>query len=174
MGLQATKVGGAAASQESRLDMSYITLADIAYGLGQTPQQYEQQATALEQQAASLRASGNPALAMQADALTTSAAALRQKASEARDSAATQKAVFDITSSILQAGAVVGTTAIQADAARRAAADAAKRQQPGVAMPPMMIPTDTGGGMSTGAMIGLGVGALALVGVVVVLATRKD
>lgn len=182
--------------------MAYISLADLAQlGQSQNPEQLEQAATALEAQAKTLRTqaaammSVNPGVAnslisnaqgmeAQAKSLRTQAAAQRKAAADAE---ANRRAAVEISSSLLNVGATVGSALIASEAARKAAADerkraeaeaAAKAQAQGglnAAAMMAMMQQGQGQGLSTGAMIGIGVAALAAVGIgVAVVISRKD
>lgn len=182
--------------------MAYITLADLnrySTGLGAaSPEQLEQGAANLENTAKGLRANAaglqavQPAAAQglisQAVGMETQAASLRRQAGELRASnaaaaaasAANQKAALDLTASIVNAGAGVASTWMASDAARKQAAADRKAALAAAANQPFTNPMANYGqpaqssGLSTGAMVGIGLGVLALVGGAVVLSRRQQ
>jgi hypothetical protein len=137
---------------------------------GTTPEQLEQGAANLEQQAASTEASGIPGAAQIAAGMRANATQLRAKAAELR-SAQTQTAVFDILGKLVTAGGQVGTSAVEAERARREA-KAAGRPLPAPSQPPIIVSGGGGGDMSTVVIAIVGIGVVASVIAIGYLLTR--
>ena len=151
--------------------MAFVYMSDL--GQGTDSASLEAAAQGFDQQAADARASSDPAMqqmaanfAQQASVLHTQAAAA--KAQEDAESAAIKAQAFDLFGKIAQAGATVGGAALLS------------RQQKsgGGIRPPVLTggyvpPAPAGGGLSTGAVVGITLGLAAVLATVAYVATRQ-